>query len=82
MARNRKPLIFIDTNIFLDFYRVESEASLSLLRHVESVPEGLITTDQVEMEFPHNHQRVISIALQSLKTNFILFAETSLSVAG
>jgi len=67
MARNHKPLIFIDTNIFLDFYRAESEASLSLLRHVESIPEGLITTDQVEMEFLHNRQRVISAALQSLK---------------
>jgi predicted nucleic acid-binding protein len=67
MGKTLKPLLFIDTNIFLDFYRGESEVSLSLLKHVESIPEGLITTDQVEMEFLHNRQRVISAALQSLK---------------
>jgi predicted nucleic acid-binding protein len=67
MATKHRLGIFIDTNIFLDFYRAESEASLSLLRHIESIPEGLIATDQVELEFLNNRQRVISTALQSLK---------------
>lgn len=67
IAKTQKPLLFIDTNIYLDFYRAETKASLSLLKHIESIPEALITTDQVEMEFLNNRQRVISTALQSLK---------------
>lgn len=38
MAKIQKPLIFIDTNIFLDFYRAESEASLSLLKQSDLIP--------------------------------------------
>jgi len=68
MKKAPKFLLFIDTNVFLDFYRAENEASLSLLKHVESIPEVLITSDQVEVEFLNNRQRVISAALQSLKT--------------
>lgn len=46
-------LIFVDTNILLDLYRVRSggDANLELLRHLETNQEKLIVTDQVEMEF-------------------------------
>ncbi|MDB6110603.1 MAG: hypothetical protein JWR69_2353 [Pedosphaera sp.] len=62
-----KPLLFVDTNIFLDFYRAEGEAGLTLLKHLETVSESLIITDQIEVEFLNNRQRVISAALQCLK---------------
>jgi len=67
MAKSTKPLVFIDTNIFLDFYRTEVEAGLSLLKHVESVLDSLILTDQVEMEFLKNRQWEIVAALKALK---------------
>jgi hypothetical protein len=61
-------LIFIDTNIFLDFYRVVGrEGSLSILDHVDANHHRIITTAQVEMEFKKNRQRVILDAFRGLK---------------
>lgn len=54
-----KTYAFIDTNIFLDFYRSQNETSLSLLRKLEGVKERIICTYQVEMEFLKNRQSVI-----------------------
>jgi hypothetical protein len=53
-------LIFIDTNIFLDFYRIEGqEAGLSILKQIDNNHGCLITSAQVEMEFKKNRQKVI-----------------------
>ena len=50
-------LIFIDTNILLDFYRVRGpKEDLSILRHIDNNLDRFITTDQVEMEFKKNRQ--------------------------
>ncbi len=55
-----KFLVFIDTNIFLDFYRVRGrEGGLSILQHIDDNLDRFITTNQVEMEFKKNRQRVI-----------------------
>lgn len=51
---------FIDTNIFLDFYRSRTEATLSLLEKLDSVKDRVICTYQVEMEFLKNRQSEIS----------------------
>lgn len=61
-------LIFIDTNIYLDFYRVRgSDASLSLLKHFDANRDRIITTSEVEMEYKNNRQRVILESLGNLK---------------
>jgi len=53
-------LIFIDTNILLDFYRIrKSDISLKYLEEIETHKEILILTTQVEMEFRKNRQTVI-----------------------
>jgi hypothetical protein len=53
-------LIFVDTNILLDFYRVRGrEAGLSILKHIDDNLDRFIITNQVEMEFKKNRQRVI-----------------------
>ncbi|MCZ8354699.1 MAG: PIN domain-containing protein [Cyclobacteriaceae bacterium] len=53
-------LIFIDTNIYLDFYRIrKSDISLKYLEKIESLTDRLILTSQVEMEFKKNRQKVI-----------------------
>lgn len=53
-------LVFVDTNIFLDFYRLRGrEKNLSILDHVGEHQEHFIITSQVEMEFKKNRQRVI-----------------------
>ena len=53
-------LIFIDTNIFLDFYRIrKSEVSMKYLEEIEKHVDLIITTSQVEMEFKRNRQNVI-----------------------
>jgi hypothetical protein len=55
-----KYLIFTDTNILLDFYRVRGrESGLSILKHIDENIDRFITTTQVEMEFKKNRQRVI-----------------------
>lgn len=63
-------LIFVDTNIYLDFYRVTGgDKDLSILTKLESHLNVLVTTHQVEMEFKKNRQKVILEAHRSLKTN-------------
>lgn len=63
MAKRRKNsgyLIFIDTNILLDFYRIrKSDISLKYLHEIENNKDKLILTSQVEMEFRKNRQSVI-----------------------
>ena len=63
MAKKKnKPIkcyAFIDTNIFLDFYRSQNETSLSLLKKLETVSNRVICTYQVEMEFLKNRQKAI-----------------------
>ena len=46
-----KSLIFIDTNIFLDFYRTRGLAGdLAILRRMDANLGRFITASQVEME--------------------------------
>ncbi|MCC7299978.1 MAG: DUF4935 domain-containing protein [Verrucomicrobia bacterium] len=66
--RKKAPIyIFIDTNIFLDFYRGNNEASLTLLKKLETVKKSVISTYQVEMEFKKNRQTVIQETLNGIK---------------
>src|SRR6266566_3724206 len=61
-------LIFIDTNILLDFYRVRGrESGLSILKHIDDNLERFITTNQVEMEFKKNRQHVFLQSDKELK---------------
>lgn len=60
-------LIFIDTNILLDFYRIrKSDISLKYLEEIEKHSDKLILTNQVEMEFRKNRQKVILEALSEV----------------
>ncbi len=62
-------LIFVDTNILLDFYRVRSGGvGLELLDLIEAHKDLLITGSQVEMEYKKNRQRVILETLYAQKT--------------
>jgi DNA-directed RNA polymerase subunit RPC12/RpoP len=62
-------LIFVDTNILLDFYRVRTGGGgLQLLDLIEAHKDILITGSQVEMEYKKNRQRVILEALIAQKT--------------
>ncbi len=61
-------LLFIDTNIFLDFYRqVGRESDLSILKHIGQHHDRIITTRQVEMEFKKHRQRLIANSLAEIK---------------
>lgn len=62
-----KALIFIDTNIFLDFYRTRGSVVGGMLDHIDGNHERIITTLQVEMEYKNNRQGVILEAIDSLK---------------
>lgn len=59
-------LIFIDTNILLDFYRASNDSELKLLDHLVEVSDRLIMTFQVESEFKRNRQKVIYEAIKGL----------------
>lgn len=62
-------LIFIDTNIFLDFYRIRSsEISLSYLELIDNNHDKIITGNQIEMEFKKNRQKVIIETISKIKT--------------
>jgi hypothetical protein len=62
-------LIFIDTNIFLDFYRIQkSDISLSYLKLIDKNKKHIITGSQVEMEFKKNRQQVLKKSFTSFKT--------------
>lgn len=61
-------LIFIDTNILLDFYRYpQGSAVLPILGHIDANHEKIITGNQVEMEFKKNRQKVILDSIGFLK---------------
>jgi hypothetical protein len=61
------PLAFVDTNIFLDFYRLNNEATLTLLGHLKTVKARIISTYQVEMEFLKNRQSVLIGTMNEVK---------------
>jgi len=61
-------LIFIDTNIFLDFYRIrKSNVSMKYLDEIEKHKDLIITSSQVEMEFKKNRQAVILESIGEVK---------------
>lgn len=63
-----KKLLFVDTNIWLDFYRARTEAGLGLLSHLEKISDRIIVTYQVEMEFKKNRQAAIIDGMSELKS--------------
>lgn len=62
-----KKLLFVDANIWLDFYRARNESGLSLLKHAEDISDKIIVTYQLESEFKRNRQTVILEAMKELK---------------
>src|SRR6185295_1624498 len=60
-------ILFIDTNIWLDFYRSNNEAGLSLLKRLKGLSKFILVTDQVEMEFEQNRQEEILLSPKNLK---------------
>lgn len=60
---------FIDTNIFLDFYRSSNEANLTLLDKLGTVKERIISTYQVEMEFLKNRQATLLKAMKEVRAD-------------
>ena len=58
-------LLFIDTNIFLDFYRIESSSvSMDFLNILTNHKDKIISSKQVEMEFIKNRQKVLNDTLE------------------
>ncbi|WP_425396472.1 PIN domain-containing protein [Aeoliella sp.] len=58
---------FVDTNIFLDFYRSGNGATLKLLERLKPVKDRIICTYQVEMEFLKNRQNVLLESYKKIK---------------
>lgn len=68
-------LIFIDTNIFLDFYRIRrTDVSMKYLEEIVKHKDIIITSSQVEMEYKKNRQSAIleSITEVTKKNNINL----------
>ena len=57
------PIIFIDTNIWLDFYRLRGDAADRFLKHIDTQRSRIVTTFHLEMEFKKNRQSVIKEAV-------------------
>lgn len=61
-------LVFIDTNILLDFYRYpRGSAILPVLDHIDKNHSKVITSTQVEMEYKKNRQKVIVRSMTEMK---------------
>ena len=67
MPSTIQKLLFIDTNIWLDFYRAQSGAGLKLLGNVEAIKDKIIVTYQLESEFKSNRQKVLLSSWSELK---------------
>lgn len=77
-------LIFIDTNIFLDFYRIRrTDISMKYLEEIVKHKDIIITSSQVEMEYKKNRQSAIleSISEVTKKSNINLSVPAILSDA-
>ncbi len=61
-------LIFIDTNILLDFYRIrKTDVSLKYLEEIVKHKDIIISSSQVEMEFKKNRQKAILESINEVK---------------
>jgi hypothetical protein len=68
-AKSMEALLFIDTNILLDFYRErKSDVSMKFLEQMEAYKDRLILGSQVEMEYKKNRQIVILESLGKFGT--------------
>ncbi len=67
MATGIQKLLFVDTNIWLDFYRANNGALLELLEKVESIKDQVIVTHQLEAEYKANRQKVILASVKTLQ---------------
>ena len=72
-------LIFIDTNIYLDFYSLGGERADKQLKLLERHKDKLIISDQVRMEFYKNRQGVILKSLADLKSPNMISVPPSVS---
>lgn len=62
-------LLFVDTNILLDFYRIrKSDISMKYLDQLEACKDRLIISSQIEMEYKKNRQRTILEAQANFTT--------------
>jgi hypothetical protein len=71
MAKNRaapkeKWLVFVDTNILLDFYRLSGPSAVRQLEALERHKGILITSDQIRMEFLKNRQNVVAESIKRI----------------
>jgi hypothetical protein len=60
-------LVFIDTNVFLDFYRSKGDYAVRVLQKLDPHKDSIILTDQVWMEFLKNRQKVILDGINQVK---------------
>src|SRR5262245_6200237 len=67
MAKTPK-LLFVDTNIWLDFYRVRNDVALSLLDDLMKVSPSIIVTHQSAVEFKANRLVALREGFASLSS--------------
>ncbi len=60
-------VLFIDANIWLDFYRIRKDAQKSLLQHLESQSDLIVTTNQIEMEYKKHRQLEMVGSIKEMK---------------
>lgn len=65
-AHNSAPLVFVDTNIFLDGYKAANDIQIKFLQKLTEIKPALIISCQVEAEFKRNRQGCIADTLASL----------------
>lgn len=67
VRKKRTAYAFVDTNIYLDFYRSNNETNLGLLDKLRTVKDRIICTYQVEAEYFSNRQAAIIESVNKLQ---------------
>lgn len=68
---NIDALLFVDTNVLLDFYRIRNtDISIRYLEQLEACKDRLIIGSQIEMEYKKNRQAVIIESLEKFRTDW------------
>lgn len=75
-------LVFIDTNVYLDFYRTTSDFESPTIKHLGKCSDKIITTHQVLMEYKKNRQKVILDSVKIIESKIKLIQETGGMIIG
>lgn len=72
--------LYIDTNIYLDFYRSATEP-IALIRQLEAYSEHIVMTEQTVDEFFRNRNRVLNLLIKEIEVSSSIRIHTTSAIS-